>query len=149
MKILKRVSVVIVSLLVFHTITFYTISDCYLVREVGRNYESYFLGFEGNEFNNIGVISKMNLKKEIIKENFKSFRLHKIQVCTSITDCKNLRKTDSFYLYLFNIENRNPFKVNALIEGELADGFGASWESKYIWFLWKWILLEKTNTGIS
>jgi len=149
MIVLKKIGVAIIILMFIQIVTFYTIAESSLVMEIGSNYESYVLQFEENEFKDIGVISELNLTKEQVIENFKEFEPNKIKICKSKSDCSNLRETYYFYLYAFDFETKNPFIINVINESELAKEYGASWESKYIWIIYKWILVEKTNTGIS
>tara|TARA_R110002072_G_scaffold164949_1_gene318021 strand:+ start:1131 stop:1385 length:255 start_codon:yes stop_codon:yes gene_type:complete len=82
-------------------------------------------------------------------EYFSEFRTYNLKICTSTSDCSDLQETNYFYFYFFDFETKNPFTVNLINEGEWAKEFGASWDSKYIWIVYKWILIEKTNTGIS
>ncbi|NMM50811.1 hypothetical protein [Marinigracilibium pacificum] len=130
-------------------LTFYTIADKYLVNELGKYHESYVLNYKGNEFENIGIITEFELSKEQFEESFHVFKLMNLRFCTSINDCNELYKTDTFFFYIFDVKSRNPFGVNIISESEMAKFYGANWESKYIWVICKWVLLEKENTGIS
>ena len=114
-----------------------------------RNYESYVLEYEENEFKDIGLISELNPTKERVIAHFKEFKSYNLKVCTSLSDCSDLLETDYYYLYGFDFETKNPFTINVINEAEAAKAYGANWNSKYIWILFKWILVEKTNTGIS
>ena len=149
MIVLKKIGIAILLLIAIQTVTFYSIGVSSLVKEIGRNYESYVLQYEENEFNEIGVISELNLTKEQVREYFNEFESYNLKICTSMSDCSDLLETDYFYLYGFDFETKNPFTINLINEGELAKEYGASWDSKYIWIIYKWILIEKINTGIS
>ncbi|GAA5021982.1 hypothetical protein GCM10011506_01820 [Marivirga lumbricoides] len=149
MIVLKRIGIVLIVLITIQTITFYTIGESFLVKEIGSNYESYILQFEENEFKDIGVISELVLTKEKVLECFNEFEPYNLKICKSISDCSDLRETDFFYLYWFDFEYKNPFTINLINEGEFAKEYGAGWDSKYIWIIYKWVLIEKTNTGIS
>ena len=149
MIVLKKIGVAILVLITIQTVTFYTIGVSSLVKEIGRNYESYVLQYEENEFKDITVISELNPTKEQVIEYFSKFKPYNLEVCTSISDCSDLRKTDFFYLYGFDFETKNPFTINLINEGESAKEYAATWDSKYIWIVYKWILIEKVNTGVS
>lgn len=149
MIVLKKIGITILALLVIQTVTFYTIGVSSLVKEIGRNYESYVLQYKDNEFNDIGIISELNPTKEQVIAYFKEFEPYNLKICTSIPDCSNLRESDYFYLYKFDFKTKNPFTINLIIESESAKEYGANWDSKYIWIFYKWILIEKTNSGIS
>lgn len=147
MKIIYKIGATLILLLCIQLITFYTISQRALVEEIGRHYESYYIGY--NTVNNIGIITDFQLEPLLIRENFKDFEGINIQFCQSISACETLRETDDFYFYIFNLETQHPFFINQVIEGEMGQQFGASWKSKYIWVLYKWVLIEKHNSGIS
>jgi hypothetical protein len=149
MIVLKRIGIVLIVLITIQTITFYTISESFLVKEIGSNYESYVLQFEENKIKDIGVISELELTKEKVIESFKEFEPYNLTICKSIFDCSDLQETEFFYLYWFDFETKNPFTINSINEGEFAKEYGAGWDSKYIWIIYKWILIEKKNTGIS
>jgi hypothetical protein len=149
MIVLKRIGFAVLVLIAIQTVTFYAIGESSLVKEIGNNYESYVLQYEENEFKDIGVISELNPTMEQVTEYFSEFEPYNLKICTSISDCSDLRETDYFYLYWFDFETKNPFTINLINEGEFAKEYGASWDSKYIWIIYKWILIEKTNTGIS
>ncbi|MFT5723751.1 MAG: hypothetical protein ACI9JN_000868 [Bacteroidia bacterium] len=149
MIVLKRIGVSILVLIVIHSITFYMIGERSLIKEVRSNYESYVLQYEENEFKDIGVFSKLNPTKAQVLAYFDEFEPYNVKICTSISDCSDLRKSDNFYLYWFDLETKGPFTINLVKEEELAEEYIASWDSKYIWIICKWILIEKTNTGIS
>lgn len=146
---LKRIGIVILVIASIQIVTFYSISENSLIKELGKNYESYVLQYNKNDFKNIGVISKLNPRKELVKKYFKAFKPYNLKICISYSDCSNLRKKNNFYLYFFDFETKNPFTTNTITEGEFAKDFGAGWQSKYIWILYKWILIEKKITGIS
>jgi len=149
MILLKKIGITILILIAIQTVSFYTIGVSSLVKEIGRNYKSYVLHYEENEFKEIGVISELNPTKEQVLAYFNEFEPYNLNIYTSINDCTHLRVTEYFYIYVFNFETKNPFTINLINEGEFAKEYGASWESKYIWIFYKWILIEKTNTGIS
>lgn len=147
MKIMYKIGATLILLVFTQLITFYTISQRALVEEIGRHYESYYIGY--NTVNNVGIITDFQLEPQHIREHFKAFERYNIQFCPSVSACETLRETDDFYFYSFNLETQHPFFVNQVIEGEMGEQFGAAWNSKYIWVLYKWVLIEKYNSGIS
>lgn len=149
MSIINRIGIGMLILISFQIFTFYTISKDLLIKEIGRNYQSYVLTYENNEFRNLGMISSSTLSKKEVLESFKEFKPLNLTFCSSISDCTRTLDLDSLYLYGCDIEIRNPFYINLIKEVEYAKQYGASWDSKYIWVICKWILIEKTNTGIS
>jgi len=149
MVLLKKIGIAILALIVIQTSTFYTIGENSLVRAIGDNYESYVLQLGDNLFIDIGVISKINLTKKQVSKYFSQFAPYNLKVCKSLSECSDLRETDTYYLYLFDFKTKNPFTINLIGEGEFAKEYGASWESRYIWVFFTWILIEKVNTGIS
>ena len=146
---LKRIGIVILILFTIQTITFYTIAESSLIKNIGNNYESYFLQYNENDFKQIGVISELNPSQEQVIEYFSEFKAYNLKICTSVSDCSELQESNDYYLYYFEFETKNPFSINLINEGEIAREYGAIWESKYIWIIYKWVLIEKINTGIS
>ena len=68
MIVLKKIGIAILLLIAIQTVTFYTIGVSSLAKEIGRNYESYVLQYEENEFKEIRVISTLNPTKEQVLE---------------------------------------------------------------------------------
>lgn len=149
MILLKRIGILMLAVIVIQTITFYTIGESSLVKEIGSNYESYVLQYKENKLKDIGIVSELNPTKIQVVKYFREFEHYNLKICKSASDCSDLLETDYFYLYCFDFETKNPFKINLINEGEFAKEYGATWNSKYIWIIYKWILIEKTNTGIS
>lgn len=149
MSLLKKTGTVILFVIAIQTITFYTIGVGSIAEQIGENYESYVLDYEENEFEDIGVISQLNPSKEQVVAYFNKFKKYELKICTSTLDCSDLLKTDNGYLYWFDFETKHPFTINIIREAEAATEYGASWDSEYIWIICKWILIDKTNTGIS
>lgn len=149
MTILKNISTGVLMLIFVQLFTFYTISESYLIDVLGENHESYVLNYGNNAFKDIEFLTELDLTSEQIKESFKDFKDYDIRICEVMSDCSGQRKSEDFYLYMLDIEREGPLFVNIIIEGEMAKEFGACWHSKYIWVLYKWILIEKKNTGIS
>lgn len=149
MGIIKKITVFILILLSIQSITYYTLSKRLLVNKLGRNFISYILHIEDNKFNSIGVISNINLTEEAVLNHFIEFASYSLKVCDRLKGCAEVKETKNYYLYFIDSKTNNPFAINIVIEGESAKEYGAGFESKYIWVLFRWILLEKINTGIS
>ena len=149
MKKVKRIALFLLALALLQTLTFYIVGQDSLVKEIGKHYETFVLNEEGNIFKDVGLISEMEMSRPQIEENFPDFTPYNLVLCQSISDCSEIRNTSTFYIYYFENETNHPFAVNLIHESEMAYAFGANWESKYVWVLFTWILLEKANTGIA
>lgn len=148
MKYLRIGFISVLFLITLQSITFYTIADDQLVGALGENYESFVYGYQENQFDHIVIISKTNPGSDRILEAFPEFRSHALTVCKSQEKCSNI-KTGEFYLYHFDYTFKTPFFINVINESEMAHEYGASWSSQYVWVFYKWILVNKKNTGIS
>ncbi len=149
MKKLKTILLIILSVFLIQIITYYTISKNKLIEQIGLNYESTVLFEKGNYFDEFYVVSELITKEYQITKYFKKFEDIKFETCVSAENCPNLRKSENFYHYFVGNLNKNPFVINKIGETELAKEYGASWESEYIWIIFKWVLIEKRMTGIS
>lgn len=149
MKGIKKFGIFILVLISFQTISFYAVSNSLIVKQIGENYESFVIDHAENDFIILGFVSGLNPGTEQIKQCFPKFESYQIVGCTTLADCSSIRENDNFYIYGFDFNSRNPFVTHKIIEFEFAKEFGAIWESKYIWVFYRWVLLEKINTGIS
>ncbi|PCJ65585.1 MAG: hypothetical protein COA58_09245 [Bacteroidetes bacterium] len=151
MKALKTTLITILTLVLIQAISFYAIAEKLLVKEIGENFESFVLPYNDLQLDEIGIVSNLDLTSDQIKESFITLERYAntIRSCKTFSECIDLARIDEHYLYGFSWEKRNPFLSNIVVEGEKAKEFGASWESKYVWVLFKWVLLDKENTGIS
>ena len=138
----------ILMIILVQVCSFYTISDRRLIEQIGLNYETNLI-FEKENNLKIGFVSKMDLTEKQIQNNFSKFRNRKIKICKTQQECTGLKGSEEFYIYWFNSKIKNPFWINKIEEGEFAEFFGASWESEYIWVIYKWVFIEKESTGIS
>jgi|GEM_PF-5169351 len=146
---IKYLTIIILILIVVQISTFYTISNSFLIKEIGRNHESYVLEYEENDFRYFAILTKFDLSENQIQTYFSQLNGYNVSVCKSYSECDYLRKFGNFYLYWFEHKIKHPFNINLINEAEAAEEYGATWESKYIWIIYKWYLIEKVNTGIS
>lgn len=149
MKGIKKTAFVISGLILIQVLTFYTIGESSIIEQVGENHESFVLNYPENKFTDIAVVSKIKPSLEKVKTHFNQLNPYDIKIYSSLADCSDFKKKDSLYLYSFDFINKSPFTINTLKEAEFSKGYGASWNSKYIWVLFRWVLIEKSNTGIS
>lgn len=148
MTILKRIGIGIFILAAIQAITFYAVGEKSLIQEVARNHESYVLPYPENHFDNIGVVSNLNPSSRQLND-FKLLASQELKICKQYLECKGLEETENFYIYCFDLQSKNPFYVNSVKEHELADEFGAWWTSRYVWVLFKWVLIEKVDEGVT
>lgn len=132
MLFLKRTLIAIILAAAIQISTFYFFAKRQLVKEIGKNYESYVLQHKENCFENIGLQVDWNISIKEIKSNFKSFEPYKITLFKPDDDLFSLRQSDYFYLYSALLDNIQPFGISIIEEGEMAKEFGASWESRYV-----------------
>ena len=129
--------------------TFYFISENKLVRHIGKNYETTTFKNVENPDKNISFVSELIKSKEIIKKNFKLFDTEEFRVCEKVEKCDSLKTGYFYYFYFGFANNKNPFIINEIVEVEYAQYYAARWDSKYIWILFDWVLLDKKMTGQS
>lgn len=148
-KIIKNTSLLILGISLIQLSTFYAFANQEIIKSIGANYEAYAVGVFESEVGNISFISKSISTEKQVQKYFKGFENKKIRICQSTEACPASRATDDFYIYCFDFKKKNPFGVSVIEEIEFAKFFAASWESKYVWIFYKWVLIEKASTGIS
>lgn len=149
MRYLKIIGLFISCICMIQTLTYFTISQNSLIKGIGKNYETFVFEYAENIITDVHIISTMNPSKRQIEENFNVFNSYNFEICEQISTCSYDSNSDYFYLYSFYNNTKNPFTINIIREGEMAKEFGAAWESKYVWILFRWILLDKRNTSVS
>ncbi|KXX71260.1 hypothetical protein AVL50_09390 [Flammeovirga sp. SJP92] len=137
--------------MILQTITFYTIAPKTILNQVGKNYISYILEYMDNDEVSIAVVSNLNATSVEIKEEILPFQPYSTDILSLETkgDVMGLLHQGYTLIYLLEFDGSHPFFINTIHEAEAAKEYGAGWESKYIWVLYQWILIEKVNTGIS
>ncbi|BDD04562.1 hypothetical protein [Aureibacter tunicatorum] len=149
MRFIKQICLGIFGLILIQLVTFYTIGKNSLIDKIGEHYETFVFDYGDNHFDNVGIISNLEITNDEARTNFVKFKESNVFLCNDFVASSELKKTKDFYIYHILYESQNPFWINKVYEYELVNEFGATWESEYIWALYKWILIEKNNTGIS
>ena len=149
MKFINRLGFIFLAILSIQTITYFAIGKTLLIQEIGTNYESSALDIEANVIHNLGIFSELQPTKKQIQDNFELVSSFNYTICKTESEFRDTRTKEHYFLYYFNNTTRNPFSINLIDEYEGGYEYGASWESKYIWLFYKWVLLEKYSTGMS
>lgn len=144
--IFKIVLFAVLFLALVQTITYYTIAKSSLIRVAGKNFQSFVL--DQNTFTGITFVTQYNINQELVKKRFSSFEDYDIIISSDFVNVFAPINANR-YEYVIKNESNNPFGMNQIKELEHAPEFVASFESKYIWILFYWVLIEKENTGIS
>ena len=146
---LKKIINLFTLLILLQFLTFYFMGKRNLIKYLGNNYETFIIHYEDNRYQNFYFKTELSVSKSTIQSYFKMFSDKNLTVCQLDSGCENARHKEEFYIYAIELKKENPFGYNKVVEAEFTDSFAATWESKYVWILCRWVLIKKINTGIS
>ncbi|MEP0266009.1 hypothetical protein [Dokdonia sp.] len=142
---------ILIVLVCIQCTTYYLFGKKNIIYPIGKHYET-FVFFSENEFEEIFVGANAPLEEEKVVASFPIFAAYKLELCEALPN-KCIEEYDwnkkGRYHYFFEIKTGGVFAIHTIAEFEHATQYGASWESHYVWVLFKWILIKKENRGIS
>jgi hypothetical protein len=146
MSIIRSIIIFLFVLTVIELAGYYLISETMLVGEVVQHYKPADLGASTE---NINVYSNYQLdeaQKQGYSDVYKrrGVQQRNIRFFTDAITFENHIDLQDSYNYVLDVNfNAVPFAV--VEEGENSLGQTAIWQSKYMWCLYKWVLIKKEN----
>ena len=144
MRILRGIIVFLFVLTVIELTGYYIVSESMLVGEVVQHYKPDDLG---TTTENINVYSNYQLD-DVQKKHYtdvykrRGVQQNNIRFFTDALTFENNIDLLNSYNYVLDVNfNAVPFAV--VEEGENSIGQTAIWQSKYMWCLYKWVLVRK------
>jgi hypothetical protein len=142
----KIIAISAIGLAALQFCTFHLFAKWAIIKPIGENFETYLL--ELNQFEKTIVIADYDYAPEDLTKHF--IHLKNLPNDFYTTDSYVHKTIDSVtHCYSFTFNKFNAFGFSEVYEAELAKEFGADWKSKYIWVIYKWILIEKVDIGVS
>ena len=142
----KIIAITIFGLVLLQFCTFHLFAKRAILPEINVNMESMVL--EHNHFDSVLIISDYEFSNKQLERRLTFFG----DLPLGFMNHQNfkIKRVDSLMLtHSIMLNKLTPFGISKIYEQEFAPGFMCDWNSKYVWILFDWVLIEKKMKSIT